>query len=150
MAFNQLKVNPFQSSGFNCQPAPLHRGRGPVLGKAVQVEHISLTPCVETVCVSTPRKYIPFKPLVSNRLNLHIPFKTLVSNRPNLHIPTTRRCRRQTRPSSSRSGSQGREAGLRYQLRLVTTKVNHNTIVYQYQACTHCLFIGRHGLTTIL
>ena len=26
LAFNQLKVHPFQISGFRCQPAPLHRG----------------------------------------------------------------------------------------------------------------------------
>ena len=29
-----------------------------------------------------------------------------------------------------------RGLGLRYQLRLVTTRVNHNTIVYQYRSCT--------------
>ena len=27
MVVNQLKVHPFQISGFRCQPAPLHRGR---------------------------------------------------------------------------------------------------------------------------
>ena len=26
LAFKQLKVHPFQSSGFRCQPAPIHRG----------------------------------------------------------------------------------------------------------------------------
>ena len=25
LGFNQLEVHPFQSYGFNCQPAPLHR-----------------------------------------------------------------------------------------------------------------------------
>ena len=32
MAFNQLIVHPFQSFGFNCQPAPLHRGALPPPG----------------------------------------------------------------------------------------------------------------------
>ena len=30
--FNQLKVHPFQSYGFGCQPAPLHRGVGVTSG----------------------------------------------------------------------------------------------------------------------